>query len=162
MRRAVNSLKEIAQIKEESRGFVITLDGAVLFLLGKATLLPEAQTRLDQVAKTLLDLGATTQLRVEGHTDSTGTVDDNMQLSQQRAQSVADYLVTRGIDSSRLQVAGMGESQPIASNDDPQGRANNRRVEIIVTNPNAGAAKPAGQSSPTRPSPAAPPSTNKE
>jgi outer membrane protein OmpA-like peptidoglycan-associated protein len=69
---------------------------------------------------------------VEGHTDSQGSVDFNQNLSLQRAQSVRDYLVSRGIAADRISANGLGSTRPIAPNNNPEGRANNRRVEIIV------------------------------
>lgn len=80
---------------------------------------------LKKYEKTLID--------VTGHTDSTGSADYNMQLSQQRANSVAQYLITQGTDSRRFLVNGAGESQPIASNNTASGREQNRRVEIKLT-----------------------------
>lgn len=73
-----------------------------------------------------------TSLRVSGHTDSTGSESYNQELSQRRAQSVADYLVTQNVARERLYVVGMGESQHIADNSTPEGRAANRRVELFI------------------------------
>jgi outer membrane protein OmpA-like peptidoglycan-associated protein len=103
---AVQSLKELAQIKEDARGTIITLDGSVLFVKQTIT--------------------------VEGHTDSRGADDMNQKLSEDRASSVRAYLVERGVKPERIKSVGRGESNPIASNDTPEGRANNRRVEIII------------------------------
>ena len=72
------------------------------------------------------------QVQVDGHTDSVGSDEDNMRLSQGRADSVRSYLVTQGVPSARIKAVGRGESMPIADNKSPEGRANNRRVEIIV------------------------------
>jgi outer membrane protein OmpA-like peptidoglycan-associated protein len=129
---ALASLDQIARVKEEARGTVITLDGSVLFVSGKAELLPIAQKKLDDVAKALNDLGGQQKVVIEGHTDSNGNDDSNLRLSQQRADSVRTYLVSRGVKAERVQALGKGEAQPVASNDTPEGRANNRRVEIIV------------------------------
>ncbi len=129
---AVERLKEIAKVKAESRDVVITLDGAVLFATGEHVLQQAAMRRLEQVAEMIDDLDPDAELRVVGHTDSRGEASMNMTLSRQRAQSVADYLIRQGIDASRVSVEARGESQPIASNDSPEGRANNRRVEIVV------------------------------
>jgi len=133
-RRAEQSLREVAKVKAEARGTVITLDGAVLFATGESKLLPIAKQKLNRVAETILDMGDVPTLRVEGHTDSEGDAAMNMELSRQRAQSVAEHLATRGIKRSKIEVVGRGESEPIASNDTPEGRANNRRVEIVVGN----------------------------
>lgn len=129
---AVQSLKELAQIKEDARGTIITLDGAVLFVTGKAELLPLAKQKLDEVAKALTDLDAKQTITVEGHTDSRGADDMNQKLSEDRASSVRAYLVERGVKPERIKSIGRGESNPIASNDTPEGRANNRRVEIVI------------------------------
>ena len=71
------------------------------------------------------------KLRIEGYTDSIGSESYNMELSRKRAQAVANYLISQGIDATRLMVIPMGESNPIASNKNAEGRAMNRRVEII-------------------------------
>ncbi len=128
---ALASLNEIAKVKEEARGVVITLSGAVLFATGKYTLLPIAKSKLDEVAKALLDQSFR-NIVVEGHTDSKGSVSKNQALSQQRADSVREYLVSKGIPSDKIKANGLGSSRPIADNDSADGRANNRRVEIVV------------------------------
>lgn len=129
---ALKSLEEVAKVKEEARGTVITLDGAVLFVTGKAELAPLAQQKLNEVAKALNDIDASKRIVVEGHTDSRGTDETNMELSRQRATAVRDYLVSQGIAEDRITAVGRGETQPLATNDTPEGRANNRRVEIVV------------------------------
>lgn len=129
---AMASLAEVAKVKEEKRGVVITISGEVLFASGKYTLLPIAQSKLDDVAKALKDQGFKAIL-VEGHTDSRGTAKKNEELSFQRADAVRSYLVSRGIPTDKIKAAGIGPSRPIASNDTAEGRANNRRVELIVT-----------------------------
>lgn len=118
------------QVKEEPRGLVLTLSGSVLFRSGSADLLAVARRRLDEVAEAL----KTTRnpLVIEGHTDSQGPEELNEELSHRRAEAVRDYLVERGVDGERIRVTGLGESRPIASNGSTEGRANNRRVEIIL------------------------------
>ncbi|HET9934485.1 MAG TPA: OmpA family protein, partial [Polyangiaceae bacterium] len=128
---AVQSLRQIASVQEEQRGLVITLEGAVLFTTGKSELLPLAQQKLDQVADALKQSDSP-KIVVEGYTDSRGADDANLRLSQQRAESVRTYLVSRGVKSESISAVGKGEANPIASNETPEGRANNRRVEIIV------------------------------
>lgn len=129
---AMASLAEVAKIKEEKRGVVITISGEVLFASGKYELLPIAQSKLDDVAKALKEQGFKAIL-VEGHTDSRGTAKKNEELSFQRADAVRSYLVSRGIPSDKIKAIGIGPARPIASNDTAEGRANNRRVELIVT-----------------------------
>ena len=130
-RDAMDALKKLAAVKEEARGMVITLSGSVIFKTDEATLLPEAATRLNQVAEALLSTKERTLL-VEGHTDSQGSDAYNLALSQRRAETVRDYLVERGYDPARVRAVGIGEARPVADNRTAEGRANNRRVEIIV------------------------------
>jgi outer membrane protein OmpA-like peptidoglycan-associated protein len=118
-------------VKEEPRGTVITLPGAVLFPSAKYDLLPGAREKLDQVAEALKNQ-ADHKMVVEGHTDSQGTESSNMELSQRRAQAVRDYLVSRGVPSEIITAQGLGQSRPVADNRTAEGRQNNRRVEIIV------------------------------
>jgi len=129
---ALASLAEIAKVKEESRGVVITLSGSVLFATGKSDLLPIAREKLNQVAKALNDQGFKA-IVVQGYTDSVGSAADNDALSLRRAQSVRDYLVTRGVPSEKATAEGKGASNPVADNKTADGRAENRRVEIVVT-----------------------------
>jgi outer membrane protein OmpA-like peptidoglycan-associated protein len=133
-KRAVDALADLAKlaaVKEEARGLVITLSGSVLFASGKSALLPAAQNRLNQVAEALM---ATKErkLTVEGHTDSQGSSSFNQVLSQQRADAVRSYLISRGYPSDLIQAQGIGEDRPVADNTSAEGRANNRRVEIVV------------------------------
>ncbi len=130
--RAMESLAKIAQVKEEARGMVITLSGQVLFVTGKSELLPAAQDQLGQVAKALQDQGEIKPIVVEGYTDSVGSESANMTLSQARAEAVRSYLVSKGLPSDKVSAVGKGKSNPVAGNDTADGRANNRRVEIVV------------------------------
>jgi outer membrane protein OmpA-like peptidoglycan-associated protein len=120
-----------ANVKHEDRGTVITLSGNVLFASGKSQLLPGAQTGLGQIAEALKAQNDT-KLLVEGHTDSTGNDATNQALSKARAEAVQSYLVSRGIPAQRVTAVGLGSSRPVADNKTPEGRANNRRVEIVV------------------------------
>jgi len=120
-----------ANVKKESRGTVITLSGGVLFASGKSVLLPGAQTSLNQVADALKSQD-NAKILVEGHTDSTGNDGLNMELSRARAEAVASYLASRGVPREVMTPQGLGPSRPVADNNTPEGRANNRRVEIVV------------------------------
>lgn len=103
----------------------------ISFDVGSAALEPRLRGVLDSFARTLQDDPAV-HIRVIGHTDSTGTEALNDRLSLERAQSVRDYLVDRGVAASRIEIAGRGSREPVASNDTAEGRAKNRRVEILV------------------------------
>ena len=129
---AAADLAKLASVKQETRGMVITLSGAVLFTSGKSDLLPAAQVKLNDVAKALIEQDPDSRMVVEGHTDSQGAAAANQELSQKRAQSVRDYLVSRGIAADRITAQGFGQTRPIGENNSPEGRANNRRVEIVV------------------------------
>lgn len=128
---ALASLRQLASVREEQRGMVITLSGEVLFATGESTLLPIAQQRLDQVAQALQTQGSR-RIVVEGHTDSRGSSTTNQALSQSRAQAVRAYLVSRGVRPEMIEAVGLGPSRPVADNETAEGRANNRRVEIII------------------------------
>lgn len=125
------ALGKLASVKQEARGMVISLSGSVLFPSGQTILLPEAQQRLNQVAEALLQLPDRI-LVIEGHTDARGNDSYNFELSQQRAEAVRNYLIERGYPGEKIQVLGLGKSRPIADNATAEGRANNRRVEIVV------------------------------
>jgi outer membrane protein OmpA-like peptidoglycan-associated protein len=121
----------IGAVKQEARGMVITLSGSVLFASNKDALLPAAQERLGQVAEALKTQDDH-KIVVEGHTDSQGSAASNQGLSERRAQSVVGFLVSRGVPSDQIRAQGLGPNRPVADNASPEGRANNRRVEIIV------------------------------
>jgi outer membrane protein OmpA-like peptidoglycan-associated protein len=129
---AMKDLATIAAVKEDSRGLVITLSGSILFASNKFALLNTAMTKLDQVAEALKAQDSNRQMVVEGHTDSQGSDRINQPLSLNRANSVRDYLVTRGVDSNKISAVGMGASHPLLDNRNAENRANNRRVEIII------------------------------
>ena len=129
---AMADLQKIANVKQETRGMVITLSGSVLFETDKSALLPAATVKLNEVANALTRGNPDANITIEGHTDSQGAKDHNMQLAQQRAESVKAQLVSRGVAADRIKAVGVGPDRPIADNKSPEGRANNRRVEIIV------------------------------
>jgi outer membrane protein OmpA-like peptidoglycan-associated protein len=134
IQQALADLGKLASMREEARGTVITLTGSVLFRFNSADLLPTAMTRLNQVADALKS-EPDRAITIEGHTDNVGSVEVNLDLSRRRAERVRDYLVERGIDPARVTAVGKGEANPIATNATPEGRANNRRVEIILSQP---------------------------
>ena len=117
-------------VKQESRGLVITLSGGVLFASNKDALLPGAEERLGQVADALKSQDDH-EIIVEGHTDSQGSAASNQGLSDRRARSVASFLVLRGVPADQIRAEGLGRTRPIADNGSAEGRASNRRVEII-------------------------------
>ena len=129
----MKDLAAVAAVKEEARGMVITLSGSVLFASGKFALLNTAMTKLDQVAEALKAQDADKRMVVEGHTDSQGSDKVNQPLSLNRGNAVRDYLVTRGVASEKITAVGLGSSRPIVDNKSAENRANNRRVEIIVS-----------------------------
>ena len=115
------------------QGDNITLDmpGNVTFALNSAQLNPQFDSVLDKVAATLVEYNQT-MIQVAGHTDSTGSREYNMKLSEQRAMTVKNYLAGRGVPANRMVTVGAGPDYPVASNDTPEGRAQNRRVEITI------------------------------
>jgi outer membrane protein OmpA-like peptidoglycan-associated protein len=129
---AMADLQKIAAVKQESRGMVITLSGSVLFASNESTLLPAAMVKLNEVADALTKGNPDSNITVEGHTDSQGQRGYNVELGQKRANAVRDQLVARGVASDRIKAVGVGPDRPIADNKTAEGRANNRRVEIIV------------------------------
>lgn len=139
---AMASLSDMAKIKQDDQRTVITLNGAVLFRSDDTKLLPIAQQKLVQVADVLKQYGDEYTISVNGYTDSRGSDVHNQQLSQGRAESVRSYLVSKGVAEGMVKAFGQGESQPIAGNDTAEGRADNRRVEIVVDRGVASASTP--------------------
>ncbi|MGH7494522.1 MAG: OmpA family protein [bacterium] len=107
---------------------VIVLVG-VNFLAGEARPTPQSLEALEKVYNTLAD-NVEVAFEIQGHADGAGNLDSNLRLSQRRAEAVFEYLAQRGIAPERLRPVGLGESQPLASNDTPMGRAQNRRIEL--------------------------------
>ncbi len=105
----------------------------VNFDFDKATLQPQGKPILDEAARILKE-NPSINVQVQGHTDSVGTDAYNLRLSDRRAATVKNYLVSQGVAASRLTTKGFGESNPVASNDTADGRAQNRRVELVPTN----------------------------
>jgi outer membrane protein OmpA-like peptidoglycan-associated protein len=127
---ARDTIAKIAAVKDDDRGMVITLQGEVLFKTGEYKLKPAAMAKLDQIAEALK--GKEQPIVVEGFTDTVGQHDFNMTLSQNRAQAVRDYLVSKGMPQDLVTAKGFGPDQPVADNGSIDGRAQNRRVEIVV------------------------------
>lgn len=119
------------QAKQTDRGMIVTL-GDVLFDTGRATLKPGADRALDRLAG-FLKANPKTRVIVEGHTDSVGSAAYNEELSQRRAQAVTEALSERGVPADQYVTKGLGKAYPIASNDTPAGRQQNRRVEIVFS-----------------------------
>jgi outer membrane protein OmpA-like peptidoglycan-associated protein len=125
-------LAHIATVRTQQRNVIITLSGSVLFAFGRADLLPEARAKLSQVAAVLEKAPSDNHFVVRGYTDSIGAFSTNQELSQQRADAVRTYLASHGVAGDRITAQGFGPADPVADNGTPEGRANNRRVEIVV------------------------------
>jgi outer membrane protein OmpA-like peptidoglycan-associated protein len=129
--RAAQELDAIpdSNVEIEGDSVVVTFAGEVMFDSGSRNLSPGALSRLDSVAATI-NRYADADVIVKGHTDSQGPEDANMRLSEDRAVMVKNHLVLKNVDVRRITTLGFGESQPMATNATPEGRAMNRRVEI--------------------------------
>lgn len=130
MRQAL-AASEAASVRREGNLLSIMFKSDMTFDVDSATVRPGLYPEIDRVAGVIRQYPQTL-IRVEGHTDSTGSEDYNMRLSRRRAQAVADLLVQRGVAMSRIQLLGYGESSPVATNATESGRQMNRRVEIKV------------------------------
>lgn len=115
----------------ETAGIAVTFDNAILFDFGKSTLKPQARADLSDLAASLQRYD-NTDVVVYGHTDSVGGDAFNMDLSEQRAEAAASYLMSQGVPRFRITTVGKGETEPIATNSTDEGRALNRRVEIAI------------------------------
>ena len=119
------------EVVRKGDNITLGMPGNVTFALNSAQLNPEFDSVLDKVASTLVEYNQT-MIQIAGHTDSTGSHEYNMKLSEQRAMSVKNYLAGRGVPAKRMVTVGAGPDYPVASNDTPEGRAENRRVEITI------------------------------
>ena len=133
--RAREAEKALADLQAErtSRGIVLNFAGDVLFDVNQSVISPGARSSLDRVAAFLRE-NPKREVVVEGHTDSTGSDEYNMALSQRRADAVGNYLISGGISGTRIVTRGYGETVPVASNDNAAGRQQNRRVSILILN----------------------------
>ena len=120
----------VLQTRDSARGLIVNMSD-VLFDTGSATLKPGAREKLAKISGILLAHPGLT-LQVEGHTDSVGTDEFNQELSGRRADAVRDYLAEEGVPASTMTAQGFGKTQPVATNDTPEGRQRNRRVELVV------------------------------
>jgi outer membrane protein OmpA-like peptidoglycan-associated protein len=132
---AMAQLSRMGNVRHDQRGTVITLSGQVLFASDQDTLLPAAEKSLDSVVAALKSIPPSGgPVVIEGHTDSRGSRAYNQDLSERRAKAVRDYLVGHGLPSDRFTIEGAGPDNPVASNRSAEGRANNRRVELVLPN----------------------------
>lgn len=122
-----------ADVVRVGEGIKLVLnENAVRFDTNKSTLTATAKTNLDKLISVFKEY-ADTNIMIYGYTDSTGSAEYNLKLSQERATSVKNYLVSKGLASTRFSTSGMGIADPIATNDTPEGRSQNRRVEFAIT-----------------------------
>jgi outer membrane protein OmpA-like peptidoglycan-associated protein len=126
----LSQLNSILQTRDSARGLIVNMSD-VLFDTGSYTLKPGAREKLAKISGIVLAHPGLT-LQIEGHTDSVGGDEFNQQLSERRADSVRDFLAEQGVAASSITARGFGKTQPVASNDTPEGRQRNRRVELVV------------------------------
>jgi outer membrane protein OmpA-like peptidoglycan-associated protein len=143
--RLLAQLNTILSTRDTARGLIANMSD-VLFKTGSFELLGGARERLAKVSGIVLAYPGL-HLDVEGHTDSVGTDDYNLTLSQKRAQAVRDYLVQQGISDGSIVARGLGKAGPVASNDTPEGRQQNRRVELVLSGEAIGVTDTASTSS---------------
>ncbi|WP_250631452.1 OmpA family protein [Rhodoflexus caldus] len=122
---------EQVKVERVGEGIQVTMGSGILFDFNKATLRPEARKSLTTMAETFKKY-SDTDILITGHTDNIGSDEVNNRLSQQRADAVANYLASLGIDRKRLLTRGLGKTEPVADNSTPQGRQQNRRVEMAI------------------------------
>jgi outer membrane protein OmpA-like peptidoglycan-associated protein len=144
-------LNTILETRETARGLIVNIND-VLFGFDKYSLTPSAREKLAKVAGILLAYPGL-KIQLEGHTDNVGTPEYNQRLSEERADSVRDYLIAQGVPANNLTTVGLGESGPVASNDTSAGRQQNRRVDMVVSGEPIGIENtpPASGSAPLKP-----------
>jgi outer membrane protein OmpA-like peptidoglycan-associated protein len=125
------TLGQLAQVREEARGLIVTLPGSIYFDVNKSDVKPAMRTRLTEIARALATV-PDRHILIEGHTDSDGPSGYNLELSRLRAESVRSVLVGGGVSPDRIETHGYGKTRPIASNATAAGKAQNRRVEIVL------------------------------
>jgi outer membrane protein OmpA-like peptidoglycan-associated protein len=132
-KRAAELKKDLsnAKIERVGEGIKITFDSGILFASNSSELQPSAKGNIDQLSK-MLNKYPDTNILIEGDTDSQGSDELNQKLSERRAQAVADYQKGQGVAGSRISTVGLGEHNPVASNETAAGRQQNRRVEIAI------------------------------
>ncbi len=118
-------------VQRVEEGIAVSFDSGLLFAFDSANLRTASRENLDKLT-TIINRDDDTILLIVGHTDSVGDADYNMELSQRRAQSAADYMISQGLAESRVQTDGRGETEPIADNETDDGRQENRRVEVAI------------------------------
>jgi outer membrane protein OmpA-like peptidoglycan-associated protein len=128
-------LEKVAETKRTEEGLLVNMKNDILFSTDSAALKDDSVGQLNQVGDILAKY-ADNRIRVEGHTDSTGSNSHNEQLSLRRADAVKRVLVSRGVRENQILVLGQGESRPVADNGSADGRAKNRRVELHIDVPN--------------------------
>jgi outer membrane protein OmpA-like peptidoglycan-associated protein len=157
--RLKQQLSQVLQTKETARGLIMNMSD-VLFDFNKYTLKPEAREKLAKVSGILLAYPGLT-LQVEGYTDNIGSDEYNQKLSEQRADGVKDYLASQSVPDAEISAAGYGKSDPIADNSTSSGRAQNRRVQLVVSGAGIGVQEKApGDQSMGQPGPVNKPSPN--
>src|SRR5215210_5125975 len=125
------TLSRLAEVRQEARGLVVTLPGNIYFEVNKSVIQPAMRSRLTEIARALAT-AEDSAILIEGHTDSDGSNEYNLELSRLRAEAVRSVLVGGGVPPDRVQTFGYGETRPIASNASASGKAQNRRVEIVL------------------------------
>ncbi len=131
--REIDQVLPGAEVERVGEGIKLVLnENAVRFDTNKSTLTAAAKTNLDKLIPVFKEY-ADTNITIFGYTDNTGSADYNLKLSGERANAVKTYLTSKGIENGRFNVSGLGIADPIASNDTPEGRSKNRRVEFAIT-----------------------------
>jgi outer membrane protein OmpA-like peptidoglycan-associated protein len=126
------TLSRLGEVRQEARGLVLTLPGSVYFEVNKSVVQPAMRSRLTEIARALSRAGDDASILIEGHTDADGSNEYNLELSRLRAEAVRSVLVGGGVSPDSVETQGYGETRPIASNSSSSGKAQNRRVEIVL------------------------------